>query len=325
MVRYALFMVLACCSSVLSAALLSAKWGTDPGAPVYVGQQYALTLTLETLPNEEIAKVQFAQCPSRPPDRQEHYEKDGRRHTVLYWNQSEARAKLVAIPAGRLVADVTHVQTFGFMRTASTTAQAVQVAAFNYSVEDLPGEAEGKPIGSFSLKLSTDSAVFKPGEVRLLTAELTAHEGIIPADYSFVLEETSSGECYPFRKVTQEARRSVAQAHFVVSDEAAFSLRLKAFKAFDLATRTLQEVSCPPVTLRPSQEDEVLEEDTTLTFAGSQQPLQRPALRFSPSMNAPIVGVLPEVWQEKATYNDWVYIKAGALSGWIRATELKGK
>ena len=170
------------------AALRSATWGTDPKAPVYVGQVYDLTLTLVTEKDEEITGVNLDQGPNRVPDAQSAELRDGLRHTVLRWRQSEDRPKLTAIPKGHLIANVTTVRTFGFMRSATTDQQAVTVPAFSYEATDLPGEAKGAPVGAFTLTLSADAPTFRTGDVRVLTATLEAREGRVPETFAFALE-----------------------------------------------------------------------------------------------------------------------------------------
>ena len=114
------------------ARLRSAAWGTDPAAPVYVGQAYDLTLTLETDADEEVPTFTIDQVPApvrdsgaRNPDAQEHTVRDGVRRTVFRWHVAEDSPRLVAIPLTRVVADVMTVRQFGFMRSAQTTRQGV--------------------------------------------------------------------------------------------------------------------------------------------------------------------------------------------------------
>ena len=323
MIRPLFFVGLLAVCRFASANLISATWGTEPQSPVYAGQPYELTLTLETLPNEEIAGVQLTQGAGRLPERQRTYEQNNRRYTVLYWKQLQERPKLVAIPAGRVIADVTQIQTFGFMRTANTTRQALPLAAFNYDIEALPDEAQGLPIGSFTLQLTADNAAFVPGEVRLLTATINAKEGAIPASYALELEETADGMLYPFQWVEKKEHTWVAQAYFVTSAERDFQLRLKPMKVFDLATRTPNVVTCAPLQLHVRQAEEAVIEDTTLSLNPSQTATQGKQLRFAPSMSAPVLGLLTESWQEVFTYEAWVYVRSPSIAGWIRKAELK--
>ena len=323
MVRTLLFVGLLALCRFASANLISATWGTEPQSPVYAGQPYALTLTLETLPNEEISGVQLTQGAGRPPERQRTYEQNNRRYTVLYWKQLQERPKLVAIPAGRVIADVTQIQTFGFMRTANTTRQALTLAAFNYDIEALPDEAQGMPIGSFTLQLTADNAAFVPGEVRLLTATINAKEGAIPESYALELEETTDGILYPFQWIEKKEQTWVAQAYLVTSAEHDFQLRLKPMKIFDLATRTPNTVTCAPLQLRVRQAEEAVIEDTTLSLNPSQTATQGKQLRFAPAMSAPVLGLLTESWQEVFTYDEWVYVRSPSIAGWIRKAELK--
>jgi hypothetical protein len=322
--RYLLcFLLLVGLCQTAVASLLSAKWGTEPQSPVYAGQEYELTLTLETLSNEEITGVQLTQGPGQPPERQTSYEKDNRRYTVLHWTLVEERPKLKAIPEGRIIANVTQVQTFGFMRTANTTRQTLRVEAFNYDVVALPGEAEGLPIGSFELQLTADRPTFSPGEVRLLTATITAKEGRIPESFAFAFEETSDGVLYPLHWVEKKERKWIAQAYFVTAAEQTITVSLKPMQSFDLGTRRVQAITAPALTLQVQRADEREIEDTTLSLTPLQSEKQGQYLRFAPSLNAPILGRLPDVWQAVETYEAWVYIRSRSLSGWIRKAELK--
>ena len=311
------------CAGTLSAKLMSAKWGTEPAAPVYAGQVYDLTLTLETLPEEEISGVRMEQGPGRPPERQSTYQKEGRRYTVLHWQQCEAKEKIVSIPAGRLQANVTQVQNFGHFRSASTTTQIVTVPAFDYEVQALPGEARGLPIGNLELNLGADRRFFAPGEVRLLTATLKAHEGYVPQAYVFTLEDTDSGELYPFRVITQSEHEVSAQAHFVVTAERDVTLRLKSLKAFELVGRSVKEVVCPPLTLRMRLPEETQEEDTAITVSQDAKANRGHPLRFAPVDGAPIVGTLASPWQVEETRETWSRVRTPTGAGWIRTTLLK--
>ncbi|MBQ9693258.1 MAG: hypothetical protein IJV69_00685 [Kiritimatiellae bacterium] len=323
MVRNGLLFFSLLSTPFLFANLISATWGTSPAAPIYVAQEYDLTLTLETLQNEEISNVRLTQGPGRAPDRQTVYEKDGHRYTVLSWQQSENTAKLAAIPAGRLVADVTMVQVFGFMRSANTTRQSLSIAPFSYDVENLPGEASGVPVGTFQLSLSVDKLGFRPGEVRVLTATLTAVEGRIPESVSIDLEPTDAGETYPFRWVKRNNRQWIAEAYFVTSSEDDITLCLKPFKAFDLATRTLTTIQCEPVTLSVLYEQDETIEDTTLILDTTNSEKSRKQLYFSPTNEAPIIGSLESEWRIVTTYGDWIYVEADSISGWIRKRDLE--
>lgn len=323
MKSFALMLVMMFGAGTLSAHLFSAKWGTNPTAPVYAGQAYELTLTLETLANEEIAGVRMEQGPNRQPDQQTTYQKGDRRFTVLHWQQSDPRAKVASIPAGRIQANVTQVQVFGFMRTANTTQQIAIANAFSYEVQELPGDARGLPIGAFTLTLSADQNFFAPGEVRLLTAKLTAQEGYVPDDYEFALEETSSGELYPFRVQTKTARELVAQAHFVVAAEQDVTLCLKSLRLFDLKSRTVAEVQCESLTLQMRPLEDLITEDTTLAVSQATATRQGAPLRFAPSIGAPVVGALEAPWQVEETREQWSRVKTPQGAGWIRSELLK--
>lgn len=325
MKRVSLLLLTGLCASTLSARLMSAKWGTNPSAPVYAGQVYDLTLTLETLANEEISGMRLDQGPGRPPDRQTTYHKNDRRYTVLHWQQRDSRAKVASIPAGRVQAEVTHVQTFGFMRTANTSTQTLQVAAFGYEVQDLPGEARGVPIGAFDLKLTADNPTFAPGEVRLLTASLTAREGYVPEAYTFQLVDTASGELYPFRLQRQSDRELTAQAYFVVNATHDVTLQLQPMRAFDLATRAVHEVQCSPLKLRMTVPEEQAAADTMITLAQGVEAKQGAPLRFSPTESSPVIGTLESPWIEEETHEAWTRVRTPRGAGWIRSAGLKEK
>lgn len=311
MTRIALTFALAACAAAARAALTSAAWGTDPAAPIYVGQAYDLTLTIETDPDEEIAGFVIDQGPSRNPDSQTSVTQGGRRRTVFRWREREDRARIAAIPLTRLVADVTQVQTFGFMRTATSSRQGVGVEAFSYEVRDLPGEAAGAPIGAFALTLAADPPTFRPGDVLRLTATLTAEEGLAPADFPFALEPTDAGAAYPFRVVERTEKRLVAQGYFAVAAEAPFTLRLRPARTFDLRTRTLTETR--PATLAltlaaPDADDAAPDADTPIP------------LRLAPAHEAPTLGTLPpdaapEILER---HGGWVRVRHGERTGWVR-------
>ena len=306
------------------AALTSAVWGTEPKSPVYVGQAYELTLTLVTGKNEEITGLHLDQGPAHAADAQSAEVKGDQRHTVLRWRMTEHAPKLAAIPAGRLVAEVTAVQTFGFMRSASTTRQTVPVPAFSYEVTDLPGPAKGAPIGTFALRLAADAPTFRTGDVRVLTATLEAREGTVPETFAFALEGEPEGRVYPFRVTARTARRLEAKAYFVAEAGRDIALRLAPFKAFDLGPRALTEVRCPPLTLRWRPEEEADEAETVTVGAASAEGLP---LRFAPASGAPTVGVLPEAMRGRLQtplerHSDWVRVRGeGGREGWVRAPE----
>lgn len=319
---------LALAPRVVCAALTSATWGTEPQSPVYVGQEYDLTLTLVTEKDEEITGVHLDQGPMHAADAQSSEVKGDRRHTVLRWRMAEHAPKLAAIPAGRLVAAVTAVRTFGFMRSESTNQQAVPVPAFSYEVTDLPGPAKGAPIGVFALRLAADAPTFRTGDVRVLTATLEAREGRVPETFAFALEGKPEGRVYPFRVTTRTARRLEAKAYFVAEAGRDIALRLAPFEAFDLGPRALAEVQCPPLTLRWRPEEEADSTETVTVGAASATGLP---LRFAPSAGAPTVGVLPEALRERLKaplerHGDWVRVRGeGGREGWVRAPETRSE
>lgn len=310
--------------NILSAKLTSAVWGTTPTTPVYAGHPYTLTLTLETKPNEEITGIRLEQGPTRPPDRQTSEVKGDRRQTILHWHQTETQPKIVAIPSGLVLANVAEVQVFGFMRSATTTQQRLQAEAFNYKVEPLPQEAAGAPVGRFSLKLEADAKTFSPGEVRLLTATLQSYEGTLPENYTFALKATTSGKVYPFRIIRNTEQNLIAQAYFVTTEATSdIQLSLMPLTVFDLASRTLQSVTCPPLTLQLKTALEANKEDLVVDVNASQHAVKAKLLRFAPSMHALTLGILEGDWEEISAYGEWRYVRTKTLGGWIRKQDLE--
>ncbi len=320
--------ILLCCLmltsvSTLSAKLMSAKWETSPRAPLYVGQAYELTLTLETQQDEEIAGVRLEQGPKVRPNEQSSVIKNGRRYTTLHWQQQESAPKIVSIPAGRIQADVTLVQVFGFMRTANTTSQVVSAPALSYEVVPLPGDARGLPIGLFDLQLAADQSTFLPGEVRLITATLTAREGYVPSDYAFEWADTAFGEVYPFRVKERTNKQLIAEAHVVISSETDVSLCLKPLRAFNLATRTATMVNCAPLSLKVGAPESATTEDMTLSIDTASAVNPGAPLRFAPTEGAPIIGALTTPYQVLETRDTWVRVQTPSGAGWIRRSALK--
>ena len=294
------------------AALESVTWGVDPAAPIYVGQDYDLTLTFVTGTDEEIPTFSISQGPSRNPDSQTRTERDGKRLTVFRWRQREQTPRLAAIPAGTVVAEVIRVQRFGLGQTfAQSATQDAQVAAFSYDVVPLPGEAAGAPIGDFELALTADAPDFAPGDVRVLTATLTAHSGALPETPELVLEPVTGGRVWPFRVVAREPGRLMARGYLATEVTTPLTLRLKPLRAFDLKSRALRDVTCPPLTLTPRAEE------------AKTGPMP---LRLAPSTRAAVLGTLgvgtPEPTGE--TTPGWVRVRADGIAGWLPEEALKG-
>lgn len=314
---------LACCllaalgAWAARADLVSAAWGTEPAAPLYVGQAYFLTLTLTTGADEEIASFVIDQGPSRNPDAQRREERDGKRLTTFLWRQSEPTPRLAAIPLTRVVAEVTRVQAFGFARFADSSRQGVGAAAFSYDVVELPGEAAGAPIGDFTLTLGVDSETFEPGDVRRLTATLEAREGTVPQTLDLALEPCEGVRVWPFRVVGRTDGRLVAEASVAIEAEGPVTLRLRPMRAFDLGTRALAEVAAAPLTLRPL---------TAAEKASAPDAAGPVPLRFAPSAAAPVLGTVGEETPVPAggRVEGWVRVRAGGRTGWVREDALKG-
>jgi hypothetical protein len=209
------------------------------------------------------------------------------------------------------------------MRTANTTTQVISVPAFSYEVVPLPGEARDLPIGLFDLQLTADQSTFLPGEVRLITATLTAQEGGVPMDYTFEWANTAFGEVYPFRVKERTNKQLVAEAYVVVSSETDVALSLKSLRAFNLATRSVAEVTCKPFSLKVGTPEEVATEDMTLSM--DSETLAKPGapLRFAPTEGAPIIGTLTESYQVVETRDAWVRVQTPSSAGWILRAALK--
>ena len=274
--RFPLALAFSVIAMAAQAALESVTWGVDPAAPIYVGQEYDLTLTFVTNADEEIPAFRITQGPSRNPDSQTKTLRDGKRLTVFRWRQHETAPRLVAIPAGAAAAEVTRVQRFGLQTLAQTFTQGAQVPAFSYDVVPLPGEAAGAPIGDFELALTADAADF---------------------------ESVTGGRVWPFRVVAREPDRVVARGYLATEATVPLTLRLKPLRAFDLGSRTLRDVTCPPLTLTPRTEK------------AESGPVP---VRLAPSTRAAVLGTLegtPEPTGETAP--GWVRVRAGGLTGWI--------
>lgn len=317
MSRMTVCLLAALCAAAARADLTAAVWGTEPAAPLYVGQAYFLTLTLTTGADEEIASFVIDQGPSRSPDGQRREERDGKRLTTFLWRMEEPAPRLAAIPLTRVVAEVTRVQAFGIARFADTSRQGVGAAAFSYDVVALPGEAAGAPIGDFALTLRADAETFEPGDVRRLTATLEARSGVVPRSLDLALEPCEGVRAWPFRVVGRTERRLVAEANVVVEAEGPVTLRLRPVRAFDLKTRALAEVAAEPLALRPL----TAAERAAAPDAGGPTPL-----RFAPSAAAPVLGTLgaEAPVPTGGRVPGWVRVRAGARSGWVREEALKG-
>ena len=301
--RFPLFFAFIIIGTVVRGALESVTWGVDPAAPIYVGQEYDLTLTFVMNADEEIPAFRITQGPSRNPDSQTRTERNGKRLTVFRWRQRENAPRLAAIPVARVAAEVTRVQRFGLQTFAQTFTQGAQVPAFSYDVVPLPGEAAGAPIGNFELALTADAADFVPGDVRVLTATLTARSGALPETPELALESVTGVRLWPFRVVAREPNRVVARGYLATEAPAPLTLRLKPLRAFDLESRTLRDVTCPPLTLTPRAE------------AAESGPVP---VRLAPSMRAAVLGThegTPEPTGETAP--GWVRVRVGGLTGWI--------
>lgn len=294
------------------AALESVAWGVDPAAPLYVGQPYDLTLTFVTDEDEEIPAFTITQGPTRNPDAQTRETRDGKRRTVFRWRLAEATPRLAAIPAGRVAVQVLRVQSFGIGRTvAQGGTQTADLPAFSYDVVPLPPEAEGAPLGDFALALTADAPTFAPGDVRVLTATLTARAGLLPEAPALALEPADGVRAWPFQVVSRTPDRLVARACVALEGEAPVTLRLRPLRAFDLTARALRDVPCPPLALTPR--DEPAEAGPT-------------PLRLAPGEHAAVLGALgdapPEPTGERVP--GWVRVRAGGLTGWVPEAALKG-
>ena len=311
--------------AVAGAALRSAAWGTDPSAPVYVGQSYMLTLTLETGKGEEITRFATDQGPKEAPESQSVRETKDARFTTFCWPQTAGTARLVALPAGWLSAELAVVQQFGaFGRMVQTRQEQTALPAFSYEVQELDGEAAGALIGSFTMELAADAATFASGDVRILTATLEAREGAVPESYPFALVEGSPGRCYPFRTVERTRKRLTAQAYYVTEGEASLSLALTPLRVFDVSSRSVTELSAEPLVLQMHAAEEAAAEMVTLgATASAGEPL-----RFAPRAGSPVLGALerssPRTVLERRP--GWVRVCCeDGRTGWMREQALDGE
>ncbi len=305
---------------LVQAKITMVTWGVSPASPVYVGQTYDLTLTIETDPNEEIAEYRLTQGPKIPSEKPIVETVNGRRRTIFRWQQVESNVKLVAIPEGELLARVMVVQTFGFARYQTSTTQQVVVPAFSYEVVELPGEARGAPIGNFALSLTADQSSFSPGEVRVLTATLVATEGAIPETMTFALKEEKKGRLYPFRVKSYSTKKLVAEAYYVTEGEQDLTLGLQSFKAFDLVHRQLTTVYCSPLILSFKPEEADATADVPITLG--QGEVRGLPLRYAPTDRAPVIGVLVAPVTRYETYEEWTRVACAEGEGWIRTALL---
>ncbi len=322
MMRLALMVALAGLAFRAWGAVLSAQWGTSPSAPVYVGQAYDLTLTVETASEEQVTGLTLDQGPRRAPDEQSSSVQGKVRKTVFRWTMDEPAPKLIAIPEGRLSVELTTEQTFGFIRSASTTRRAAKIPAFSYSAQALPQGATGLPVGVFAQSLRSDDATYRPGDVRAITATLVAKEGRIPEGFAFAWAQTPKGRVYPFREVKREKNRLEAQAWIVPEgEEPVATVQLKAVKAFDVRKREAQEVACAPLMLHLKDEDADDDAGEDVTIGGASG--KGVPLRLAPAEGAPLIGTLegpPEKLEERGA---WVLVRGASGSGWVREARLK--
>ncbi len=303
-------------------AVLSAQWGTSPASPVYVGQAYDLTLTVETASEEQITGLTLDQGPRRAPDEQHSSVQGKTRQTVFRWSMDEPAPKLIAIPEGRLGVELTTEQTFGFIRSSSTTRRVGKIPAFSYSAQALPAGATGLPVGTYVQTLRADEARYSPGDVREITATLEAKEGRIPEGFAFAWEQTPKGRVYPFREVKREKNSLVAKAWIVLEgEEPVATAQLKRFKVFNVRSREAQEVACAPLVLRLKDEDGSEEAGEDVAIGGASG--KGVPLRLAPAEGAPLIGTLegsPEKLEERGA---WVLVRGKSGSGWVREERLK--
>ncbi len=318
--KQAWFILLACAPIALFGKLTSAQWSVSPAAPLYVGQTYDLTLTVETDPNEELVEYRVSQGPKEPSAQPLVETVNGRRRTTFRWEQVEHVAKVCAIPEGELVVKAMVVQQHGFARFAQSNVQRITVPAFSYTVIDLPEDAKGAPIGQFELRLTADRKTFVPGDVRILRATLQAREGVLPENFTFELKDAADGRCYPFRTLQHTPKVWVAEAYYVTQRENDLTLQLKPLKAFDLATRSLTWETCPPLTIKAKVVEETAIEDQPITLG--QGETHGLPLRYAPTDTAPVIGILAPPYTRHESFNAWTRISCAEGEGWIRTTHL---
>ncbi|MEG2414606.1 MAG: hypothetical protein RSB74_01620 [Kiritimatiellia bacterium] len=317
-----LFLAICFFAAVGSAGIQRAVWGTLPPAPVYVGQAYDLTLTIETEAAEEVSGIQLEQGLSRQPDEWFSAKNEkGQRVSTFVWHRCESAAQRISFPATTLIANLTTAsQTFGFMQTLSTVQREQKMDAFSYEVQALPAEAKGLPVGDFVMTLGTERTTVAPGEVIVITAIVEARGGNVPKALPFVMDSEGKGRTYPFVEHSRSARSLMAHAYYVVPEErGTVTLTLNAMNVFDVTSRTVLSVMSAPLTLNVQERVETVTEQPQAVTVGAGQGLP---VRFAPSDQAPLLGVLGEGWKALESLGDWTRVMIGTQSGWIRTLKL---
>ncbi len=308
----------------LGAELVSAAWNTVPAAPVYVGQPFELVLDVVTDADEEITDLVLDQGPQRVPEAQQVFREGIRRRTRFCWRECAKVSKLTAIPEARLTAQLTTVQTFGFMRSASSQVKQVRVPAFSYEVVPLPAAAKGASVGVFSLRLTADAPDFAAGDVVEVSAVAEAQVGELPETFAFGWQTSPRGRVYPWRIIKRTPRRIEARAWLVPEAAAGeLTLRLSPMTVFDVRTRQISTVEAAPLKLRVKPLAEETEVSVAEVALGGSEGGKGLPLRFAPSAAAPVLGALGAPWRVIGRRRGWVCVESAAGSGWLPERNLK--
>lgn len=301
-------------ASPLAAKLHSVRWGVTP-QEIYANQLHTRTLTFEVDPGEEISEFRIAQGIARHADRQLQETRNGRNFITFCWDELLPAAGPVSIPESRIQAMVTRTYVQGFFRSSQSSAAQMQVPAFQYTVLELPPEAAGLPVGSFTLKLEADRTTFRPGEVRELRMTVTADSGAIPAGFVPAIADTPAGRCYPFRVIRRDRTQYTASARFVIAADGPFELKPAPLRVFDPHRRAVREITAGALTFTPHSGGE--EEETASVLIGGGDSRLLP-LRFSPAAGAPVIATVPP---EKLIAGErregWVRLASPVAEGWV--------
>lgn len=313
------------CSLLLLAGLASAKltkaeWGTSPAAPLYVGQPYDLTLTLETDENESVTHLQLSDEANFPPEESETTVEQGRRKTTFRWPRVETKEGRTELPSVLVTARVMRTIQMGYGSMSTGGDTRIRVPAFAYEVIPLPPEAEGAPLGIFLQSLAVENPRFTPGDVRELTLTIQAREGVLPETLAPELNPVEGVRIYPFRTLSLSPTLAVFKAYVVLSAESPVTFTLPPMRVFDLASRQVRDLPVTPLTLSPLTAEEQAAEDLA---AASQRPAVGQPLHFAPAEKSPVIGVMGESWTVEETSGEWSRVRSGSAQGWIRAVLLK--
>ncbi len=326
MMRSLLCLLVGCCAMGVEAALSKAWWSVEPARP-YVGQSYALVLTVETEPKEEICDLKLSTLPQEVRPEITQREVNGKRQTRFSFEQRHPTARLVALPLSQLRAGVqtmTH-SSVGFYSFNRST-QSCTVPAFSYEVRELPELAKGAILGDFTVTLTAAKETFTPGEVVQVTAQVTMTEGRLPESFPLTLKDGGTGRCYPFRveeDVRVRGERLTAKAFYVPMVDQPITLTLEPITAFHPTTEKLTSIAMPTLTLTPASAETDAPPQAITLHLGNKSVHGLP-LRFAPREGALIVGALTSPHTALETYGPWTRVHCASGEGWIE-TRLLGE